>query len=54
MHTTHLSYREHEGRKREDQVLFIDKVVAAHKNDNVQVADWVTSTRSPTATRSAG
>ena len=37
VHTTHLSYREAEGRKREDQVLFIDKVVAAHANDNVQV-----------------
>jgi len=37
VHTTHLSFRETEGRKREDQVLFIDKVVAAHANDNVQV-----------------
>jgi len=36
VHTTHLSFRETEGRKREDQVLFIDKVVAAHANDNVQ------------------
>ena len=37
VHTTHLSFREAEGRKREDQVLFIDKVVAAHANDNVQI-----------------
>jgi endonuclease/exonuclease/phosphatase family metal-dependent hydrolase len=37
VHTTHLSFREHEGRKREDQVLFLDEVVTAHKNDNVQV-----------------
>jgi endonuclease/exonuclease/phosphatase family metal-dependent hydrolase len=36
IHTTHLSFRETEGRKREDQVLFIDKVIAAHANDNVQ------------------
>ncbi len=36
-HTTHLSFRETEGRKREDQVVFIDGVVAAHANDNVQV-----------------
>lgn len=37
VHTTHLAFREHEGRKREDQVLFIDGVVTEHKNDNVQV-----------------
>ncbi len=36
-HTTHLSFREHEGRKREEQVLVIDEVVTTHKNDNVQV-----------------
>ncbi|HVR01967.1 MAG TPA: endonuclease/exonuclease/phosphatase family protein [Polyangia bacterium] len=36
-HTTHLAFREHEGRKREDQVLVVDEVVAAHKNDNPQV-----------------
>lgn len=36
-HTTHLSFRETEGRKREDQVAFVDKAVAAHANDNVQV-----------------
>ena len=32
-------YREHEGRKREDQVLFIDEVVAAHANDNLAGRD---------------
>jgi len=38
VHTTHLSFREAEGRKREDQVLFIDdNVVAAYANDNVQI-----------------
>ena len=37
VHTTHLSFREHEGRKREDQVLAIDEVVTAHKSDNIQV-----------------
>ena len=37
VHTTHLSYREAEGRKREDQVVFIDQVVAAHANDHVQI-----------------
>jgi endonuclease/exonuclease/phosphatase family metal-dependent hydrolase len=37
VHTTHLAFREHEGRKREDQVLFIDGVVTEHKNDNVHV-----------------
>lgn len=37
VHTTHLSFREHEGRKREDQVLAIDAAVAAHANDNVQL-----------------
>jgi endonuclease/exonuclease/phosphatase family metal-dependent hydrolase len=36
-HTTHLSFREHEGRKREDQVLVVDEVVTAHKNDAPQV-----------------
>jgi endonuclease/exonuclease/phosphatase family metal-dependent hydrolase len=36
-HTTHLAFRETEGRKREDQVLFIDQVVAAHANDNIQI-----------------
>jgi endonuclease/exonuclease/phosphatase family metal-dependent hydrolase len=33
VHSTHLSFREHEGRKREDQVLVIDDVVNAHKSD---------------------
>jgi endonuclease/exonuclease/phosphatase family metal-dependent hydrolase len=37
VHTTHLSYREAEGRKREDQVMFIDQVVTAHANDHVQI-----------------
>lgn len=36
-HTTHLSFRETEGRKREDQVLFVDKVVAAHAGDPIQI-----------------
>ena len=31
VHTTHLSFREQEGRKREDQVLVVDEVVQAHK-----------------------
>jgi endonuclease/exonuclease/phosphatase family metal-dependent hydrolase len=38
VHTTHLSYREAEGRQREDQVMFVDKVVAAHANDQIQIA----------------
>ena len=37
VHTTHLSYREAEGRKREDQVMFVDQVVTAHANDHVQI-----------------
>jgi endonuclease/exonuclease/phosphatase family metal-dependent hydrolase len=39
VHTTHLSYREAEGRKREDQVMFIDQIVTAHAqpNDTLQV-----------------
>ncbi len=37
VHTTHLSYREHEGRQREDQVLAIDDAITAHKNDNPQI-----------------
>jgi len=37
VHTTHLAFREGEGRKREDQVLFVDKVVSAHANDHVQI-----------------
>ena len=36
IHTTHLSFREHEGKKREDQVLAVDDEVFAHKNDNPQ------------------
>jgi endonuclease/exonuclease/phosphatase family metal-dependent hydrolase len=31
VHTTHLSFREHEGCKREDQLLAIDEVVTARK-----------------------
>jgi len=37
VHTTHLSFREHEGRKREDQVQVVDEVMAARKTDNPQV-----------------
>jgi endonuclease/exonuclease/phosphatase family metal-dependent hydrolase len=37
VHSTHLSYRESEGNKREEQVMTIDEVVAAHANDEVQV-----------------
>jgi len=37
VHTTHLSYRENEGNKREDQVMTIDEVVTGHANDKVQV-----------------
>jgi endonuclease/exonuclease/phosphatase family metal-dependent hydrolase len=37
VHTTHLSYRENEGAKREEQVLFIDEVVNAHITDAVQI-----------------
>jgi endonuclease/exonuclease/phosphatase family metal-dependent hydrolase len=37
VHTTHLSFRESEGANREDQVLFVDEVVTAHKNDNIQI-----------------
>jgi endonuclease/exonuclease/phosphatase family metal-dependent hydrolase len=37
VHNTHLSFREHEGRKREDQVQVLDEVVTAHKNDQPQV-----------------
>jgi endonuclease/exonuclease/phosphatase family metal-dependent hydrolase len=37
VHTTHLSYREHEGRQREDQVQAIDEVMVAHESDNPQI-----------------
>ena len=37
VHTTHLAYRMNEGQKREDQVLFVDQVIAAHANDHIQV-----------------
>ncbi|HEY5091556.1 MAG TPA: endonuclease/exonuclease/phosphatase family protein, partial [Polyangia bacterium] len=33
-HTTHLSYRESEGQKREEQVQVVDDVVTAHGNDS--------------------
>jgi endonuclease/exonuclease/phosphatase family metal-dependent hydrolase len=36
-HTTHLSYRENEGLKREDQVQVVDDVVTAHGNDSPHV-----------------
>lgn len=36
-HTTHLSYRENEGRQREDQVLAVDEAITAHKSDNPQI-----------------
>ncbi len=37
VHTTHLSYRENEGRQREDQVLAVDEAITAHKSDNPQI-----------------
>ncbi len=37
VHTTHLSYREHEGLQREAQVQFIDEMLTAHDNDNPQM-----------------
>lgn len=37
VHTTHLSFREHEGLKREEQVLAVDDEVTAHKNDQIQI-----------------
>ena len=37
VHTTHLSFRENEGKKREDQVMFVDEVVQSHDNGNVQL-----------------
>jgi endonuclease/exonuclease/phosphatase family metal-dependent hydrolase len=37
VHTTHLAFREHEGRKREDQVLVVDEVVSGRKTENPQV-----------------
>lgn len=36
-HTTHLSYRENEGLKREEQVQVVDQVVTAHAGDGPQV-----------------
>jgi endonuclease/exonuclease/phosphatase family metal-dependent hydrolase len=37
VHTTHLSYRENEGREREDQVQAVDEAITAHKSDNPQL-----------------
>jgi endonuclease/exonuclease/phosphatase family metal-dependent hydrolase len=37
VHTTHMSYREAEGRLREDQVMMLDETVTAHKNDSPQI-----------------
>jgi endonuclease/exonuclease/phosphatase family metal-dependent hydrolase len=37
VHTTHLSYREHEGLMREAQVQFVDEIVAKHDNGNPRV-----------------
>jgi endonuclease/exonuclease/phosphatase family metal-dependent hydrolase len=37
VHTTHLSYRENEGREREDQVQAVDEAIAAHKSDSPQI-----------------
>lgn len=36
VHTAHLSYRQHEGRQREDQVLALDEAVTAHADGNPQ------------------
>jgi endonuclease/exonuclease/phosphatase family metal-dependent hydrolase len=37
VHTTHLSYRQNEGREREDQVQAVDDAVNDHQNGNPQV-----------------
>lgn len=37
VHSTHLSYREHEGLLREAQVQFVDEVLAAHDNGNPRI-----------------
>ncbi|HVV50686.1 MAG TPA: endonuclease/exonuclease/phosphatase family protein [Polyangia bacterium] len=37
VHTTHLSYREHEGLWREAQVQFVDQVLTEHDNGNPRV-----------------
>lgn len=37
VHTTHLSYRQAEGDKREDQVQAVNEVVAAHAGDSPQI-----------------
>jgi len=36
VHNTHLSYRQHEGRQREDQVLLLDEVASARAVGNEQ------------------
>ena len=36
VHTTHLSYRENEGNKREDQVMTIDEVVTGARERQVR------------------
>jgi endonuclease/exonuclease/phosphatase family metal-dependent hydrolase len=37
VHSTHLSYREHEGLLREAQVQFIDELLTAHDNGNPRI-----------------
>ena len=37
VHTTHLSYREHEGLMREAQVQLLDEILAGHDNGNPRV-----------------
>jgi endonuclease/exonuclease/phosphatase family metal-dependent hydrolase len=37
VHTTHLSYREHEGLWREAQVQFVDEILTKHDNGNPRV-----------------
>jgi endonuclease/exonuclease/phosphatase family metal-dependent hydrolase len=37
VHTSHLSYRQHEGDFREAQLAAIDQVITRHKNDNPQI-----------------
>lgn len=39
VHTTHLSYRQDEGKRREDQVIFIDDEVAARARPEVSVKE---------------
>jgi len=37
VHTTHLNYRLHHGKQREEQVMAIDEVITGRGNDGVQV-----------------